>query len=360
MTVEPSGAALLVHETIVYDFGTLPERHGIYRDLIARVDYPDKPGYDRVYPLTILSVHGSAGTPDQYTEEEYTSGDVTYARIKIGDPDQTITGVHTYDITYACAGCSTGLPTTTSWCGTSTASTGRCSSSPTPVDRARAGGDHRRRAARPAASGPRSRARRPRRTATPRSFTAQAARALLEPDVHRRVAERARWRPRRSPSCRSASTSRRRSGSRRTRVASPSACSSCSSALRSLLVWFVGRDRRARRLGGRRRVRQRATCPTSGSRSRARRDAGRVRAARRPAARADRHARRLQGHPPRRDRDARRPRGARVPHDRGGPARGTRSAVHDWTTHAPRQARHRPVEVRAGPPRPGCSPTATR
>ena len=108
VTIEPSGA-LLVHETIVYDFGTL-QRHGIYRDLIARVDYPDKPGYDRVYPLTVLSVHGSPGTPDQYTEEEFTSGDVTYARIKIGDPDQTITGVHTYDITYRMRGVLNGFP----------------------------------------------------------------------------------------------------------------------------------------------------------------------------------------------------------------------------------------------------------
>ena len=102
ITIEPSGT-LLVHETIVYDFGTVPH-HGIFRDLIAREDYVAKPGYDRVYPLTVLSVHGSAGTPDQYTEEDVTSGDVTYSRIKIGDPDRTITGVHTYDITYRMRG----------------------------------------------------------------------------------------------------------------------------------------------------------------------------------------------------------------------------------------------------------------
>ncbi len=102
VTIEPSGT-LRVHETIVYDFGTVPH-HGIYRDLISRVDYPAKSGYDRVYPLTVVSVRGSEGTPDQYSVEDVASGDTTYARIKIGDPDRTITGVHTYDITYRMRG----------------------------------------------------------------------------------------------------------------------------------------------------------------------------------------------------------------------------------------------------------------
>jgi len=50
ITIEPSGT-LLVHETIVDNFGTVPHR-GIFRDFIAREDSVAKPGYDRVYPLT--------------------------------------------------------------------------------------------------------------------------------------------------------------------------------------------------------------------------------------------------------------------------------------------------------------------
>jgi uncharacterized protein (TIGR04222 family) len=53
-----------------------------------------------VYPLTVVSVSASAGTPAQYTVDD--EGDDQ--RIKIGDPDTTITGEHTYDITYRVRG----------------------------------------------------------------------------------------------------------------------------------------------------------------------------------------------------------------------------------------------------------------
>ena len=58
-----------------------------------------KDGYDRVYPLDVVSVSGSADTPAQYTVEE----DGDNERIKIGDPDRTISGEHTYDIVYRVA-----------------------------------------------------------------------------------------------------------------------------------------------------------------------------------------------------------------------------------------------------------------
>ena len=47
-----------------------------------------------------MSVSGSADTPAQYTVEE----DGDNERIKIGDPDRTITGEHTYDIVYRVRG----------------------------------------------------------------------------------------------------------------------------------------------------------------------------------------------------------------------------------------------------------------
>src|SRR5262245_22351805 len=60
VTIEASGA-LRVRETIAYDFGDVPH-HGIFRDIPVRVDYPPRPRFDRVYPLTVLSVRASPGT----------------------------------------------------------------------------------------------------------------------------------------------------------------------------------------------------------------------------------------------------------------------------------------------------------
>jgi uncharacterized protein (TIGR04222 family) len=98
VTIERDGA-IVVHETIDYDFGVVPH-HGIYRDVPVRTRESGKSGYDRVYPLTVQSVRASAGTAAQYTVED--SGGKQ--RIKIGDPDTTITGAHTYDITYRVRG----------------------------------------------------------------------------------------------------------------------------------------------------------------------------------------------------------------------------------------------------------------
>jgi uncharacterized membrane protein len=98
VTIEHDGT-IEVHETIDYDFGVVPH-HGIYRDIQVRTDQSGKDNYDRVYPFSVESVRASAGTPAQYTVED--AGDDQ--RIKIGDPDTTITGAHTYDITYRMRG----------------------------------------------------------------------------------------------------------------------------------------------------------------------------------------------------------------------------------------------------------------
>ena len=98
VTIEPDGT-IEVHETIVYDFGVVP-KHGIFRTIPVRTEQSGKDGYDRVYPLDVVSVSGSADTPAQYTVEE----DGDNERIKIGDPDRTITGEHTYDIVYRVRG----------------------------------------------------------------------------------------------------------------------------------------------------------------------------------------------------------------------------------------------------------------
>jgi uncharacterized membrane protein YgcG len=99
--IESTGS-LLITEVIDYDFAT-NSRHGIFREIPVRLDYDSR--YERIYPLDVISVEGSPGTPDQYTRE--TAG--TKERLKIGDPDETITGAHRYTITYRIDGALNGF-----------------------------------------------------------------------------------------------------------------------------------------------------------------------------------------------------------------------------------------------------------
>src|SRR4051794_28565879 len=80
---------LAVQERIDYDFGPVP-KHGIFREIPSRFRYDDT--HDRVYRIDVESVQGSAGTPDQFT----VSNENSRTRIRIGDPDVTITGRHRY------------------------------------------------------------------------------------------------------------------------------------------------------------------------------------------------------------------------------------------------------------------------
>lgn len=101
MTVQPDGALRIV-ETIAYDFGTAP-RHGIFRDIPHRVRYDDK--HDRLYPIESVRVTAGAGTPT--TTEVDDAGSLK--RVRIGDPDRTITGKHTYVIGYTVRGALNGF-----------------------------------------------------------------------------------------------------------------------------------------------------------------------------------------------------------------------------------------------------------
>jgi uncharacterized protein (TIGR04222 family) len=105
--IESSGA-VRVHEVIDYDFGVVP-KHGIFRDVPVRFDYPPKANHDRVYPLDVVSIQASEGSSAQYTIESGDHDGIGLKRIKIGDPDRTIRGVHTYDITYTLRGVLNGF-----------------------------------------------------------------------------------------------------------------------------------------------------------------------------------------------------------------------------------------------------------
>ena len=99
--IEPSGDTL-VTERIVYDFGAA-DRHGIFRDIPVRLPYDDRS--ERIYRVEVIDVATSAGTPDDFEVEE--EGGTLH--IRIGDPDLTITGRHTYTIRYRVAGALNGF-----------------------------------------------------------------------------------------------------------------------------------------------------------------------------------------------------------------------------------------------------------
>lgn len=89
-----------VTETILYDFG-LQQRHGIFRTIPLRYTLDTDQG-EKSYEMRIRvgSVTDENGNP--YIHQESTSdGEYT---IKIGDPNTTITGEHTYVIKYTLTG----------------------------------------------------------------------------------------------------------------------------------------------------------------------------------------------------------------------------------------------------------------
>ena len=82
LELPPKGDKARVTEVIEYDFGT-DERHGIYREV------------DDLDPDADITV-SSPTAPDELLVTETEFG----AKIRIGDPDETITGVHSYTISY--------------------------------------------------------------------------------------------------------------------------------------------------------------------------------------------------------------------------------------------------------------------
>lgn len=88
ITVSPDGS-LELDEVIVYDFAT-NQRHGIFRDL----SLTSKDGPNLV--AEVLAVTDEENNPITYTEDS----DEQALHVKIGDPDETVSGKHTYIISY--------------------------------------------------------------------------------------------------------------------------------------------------------------------------------------------------------------------------------------------------------------------
>ncbi len=87
---------LRVTETIVYDFGN-NSKHGIYRKIPARFHYNETK--DRIYPINDVNI-----LMDGHSVTYKRSSNNGYVNFKIGKPNESTSGVHTYRIAYSVKG----------------------------------------------------------------------------------------------------------------------------------------------------------------------------------------------------------------------------------------------------------------
>ncbi len=92
-------ASIDVDETIVYNFGP-SDKHGIYRDV--PIMYKTKSGANMRLDLQNIHVTDTSLTSATNPSHMFTTSRIgKNRRIKIGDPNQFVSGVHTYDIAYS-------------------------------------------------------------------------------------------------------------------------------------------------------------------------------------------------------------------------------------------------------------------
>lgn len=99
-----SDGRVLVNETIDVDFDGLA-KHGIFRDIPVRYEWPQDARKVRMYEIQVLSVADAQGRSWRYE----TSSNGVNLEIKIGDPDRTVTGRQSYRIAYVVRGALNGF-----------------------------------------------------------------------------------------------------------------------------------------------------------------------------------------------------------------------------------------------------------
>ncbi|MEY3783781.1 MAG: hypothetical protein RLZZ230_103 [Candidatus Parcubacteria bacterium] len=93
-----SDSSLDITETITYDFEGV-QKHGIYRSISEKHAQPDSAWYkERYVEYELISVTRD-GVAEPYALESYPG-----LSVKIGNPNNTITGQHVYEITYRARG----------------------------------------------------------------------------------------------------------------------------------------------------------------------------------------------------------------------------------------------------------------
>ncbi len=103
ITVQPD-ASLRITEEIDVDFQGL-QCHGIFRDIPIRYAYDRN--HNRVYRLQVIAVTDAQGRPWPYEQGRQGAS----LRLRIGDPNRTVTGRQSYRITYRLQGALNAFPT---------------------------------------------------------------------------------------------------------------------------------------------------------------------------------------------------------------------------------------------------------
>ena len=93
---------MAITETIAYDFGPTV-RHGIYRDIPVYDELTS--GEERHYGVEVRSVAMDGGAVPYETDREG-----SYLRVRIGDPEDFVTGVHEYTVAYVVTGALSPMP----------------------------------------------------------------------------------------------------------------------------------------------------------------------------------------------------------------------------------------------------------
>jgi len=88
-----------ITETLTQVFPEGQERHGITRDIRVRAGYQNRDDVYRYYQLTDLEVSSPTGAPADVSESDYGA----YVHLRIGSPEETVTGTQTYVIAYTMA-----------------------------------------------------------------------------------------------------------------------------------------------------------------------------------------------------------------------------------------------------------------
>jgi uncharacterized membrane protein YgcG len=101
ITIQPD-ATMTVRETLQVDFNS-QQHHGIFRDIPVRYEWDQR--QDRVYDLAVDSVTDVSGRSWSYK----VSDNGADKEIKIGDPNQTVSGRQSYVITYTIKGALNGF-----------------------------------------------------------------------------------------------------------------------------------------------------------------------------------------------------------------------------------------------------------
>lgn len=95
ITIEPTGKVSVI-EVVDVDFGSTP-KHGIYRDLpYVYTDDSGQKTYTKIEDITVMQ----DGSPAQVD----TTRNSANIRIRVGDPNITVTGTHEYQIQYTAIG----------------------------------------------------------------------------------------------------------------------------------------------------------------------------------------------------------------------------------------------------------------